>query len=259
MDKIKTIISKEWAEVFKNRLVLLTVALLPIIFTILPLVVLYSTRGASADDMSELPAQFAAICGGLTGGDCLQIYMMTQFLILFMLMPLAIPATIAAYSIVGEKTARTLEPLLATPISTVELLLAKALAAVIPAIVVTWGAFLVFAVGAWFMVSPAVFARLLGPVWLLAIFVAGPLMAVMAVNASVIVSSRVNDPRVAEQLSMVVIVPLLGLLFGQLSGLLILNQAVVLILVIALLVVDAGLTWLAVRLFEREAILTRWK
>ncbi|MBI4768883.1 MAG: ABC transporter permease subunit, partial [Chloroflexi bacterium] len=219
MDKIKTIISKEWAEVFKNRMVLFTVALLPMIFTVLPLIVLYTTRGAGAEsDIGDLPGQFTRVCGALSGGECLQMYISTQFLILFMLMPLAIPATIAAYSIVGEKTSHSLEPLLATPITTIELLTGKGLAAAIPAIAVTWLAFAVFAVGAWFMVTPGVFARLVGPVWLLAVFGVGPLLAVMAVNASVIVSSRVNDPRVAEQISMVVIVPLLGLLFGQLSG-----------------------------------------
>jgi hypothetical protein len=45
MDKIKTIIDKEWAEVFKNKLVLFSVAFLPIILTALPLITVYSMRG----------------------------------------------------------------------------------------------------------------------------------------------------------------------------------------------------------------------
>ena len=43
MDKIKTIIAKEWAEVFKNRMVLFTVAFLPLILTALPLGTLAAT------------------------------------------------------------------------------------------------------------------------------------------------------------------------------------------------------------------------
>jgi len=51
----------------------------------------------------------------------------------------------------------------------------------------------------------------------------GPLMAIAAVNLSVIVSSRVNDPRMAEQIAGVLIVPILALLFAQLAGLIILG------------------------------------
>ncbi|MCZ7673972.1 MAG: hypothetical protein M5U34_46010 [Chloroflexi bacterium] len=40
IQKIKTIISKEWAEVFKNKMVLFTVAFMPLIFTALPIITL---------------------------------------------------------------------------------------------------------------------------------------------------------------------------------------------------------------------------
>ncbi len=45
MNKIKTIIKKEWAEVFKNRMVLFTIAFLPLLMTAIPLAIIYSTRG----------------------------------------------------------------------------------------------------------------------------------------------------------------------------------------------------------------------
>jgi ABC-2 type transport system permease protein len=84
-------------------------------------------------------------------------------------------------------------------------------------------------------------------------------MAILAVLVSVMVSSRVNDPRVAEQLSMVVILPVLAMFFGQVSGLFLINRQMILILAVVLLLVDVGLVFLAVRLFQRETILTRWK
>ncbi|MCK4900099.1 MAG: ABC transporter permease subunit, partial [Anaerolineales bacterium] len=130
MQKIKTIIRKEWAEVFKNRLVLSTVLFLPLLFTAIPLIMLFMTRDAGMEDLtSDMPAQFAQLCPeDLTGGECFQVYMVNQFMILFMMIPLIIPINIAAYSIVGEKTTRSLEPLLATPITTTELLSGKNLA-----------------------------------------------------------------------------------------------------------------------------------
>jgi ABC-2 type transport system permease protein len=96
-------------------------------------------------------------------------------------------------------------------------------------------------------------------VWLVAVFVAGPLMAIMAVNFAVIVSSRVNDPRVAEQMAAVIIVPLLGMLFGQLAGVIVLNVQFMLVAVSIILIVDVGLIYLGARLFQRETILTKWK
>jgi ABC-2 type transport system permease protein len=262
MNKVKIIIQKEWAEVFKNRFVLFTVAFLPLILTALPIGILYATRSSGMDNFAaDLPTQFAEVCPeGLSGGECFQVYLVSQFMILFMMMPLAIPVTIAAYSIVGEKTTRSLEPLLATPVTTGELLLGKSLAAALPAILATWAGFFIFAVGALILVpNEEAIAAILDPMWLLAVLLVGPLMATLAVLVSVMVSSRVNDPRVAEQLSMVVIVPVLALFFGQVSGLFLINRQIILILAVILLVVDIGMVFLAVRLFQRETILTRWK
>jgi ABC-2 type transport system permease protein len=94
---------------------------------------------------------------------------------------------------------------------------------------------------------------------LIAVFLAGPLLAVLSVNFSIMVSSRVNDPRVAEQLSAVVILPILAIFFGQIAGLFILNSTLILIMCLVLFLVDLLMIFLSVRLFQRETILTRWK
>jgi len=266
MDKITTIIKKEWAEVFKNRMVIFTVAFLPVIMTVLPLVILYTTRdtgsmGDLGNVTNEMPAQFSAFCSSnLNSGECFQVYMLSIFMLMFMIIPVAIPATISAYSIVGEKATHSLEPLLATPITTLELLIGKSLASTIPAVLATYLAFGVYALGAWIIIpNKFLLASLLDLRWLIAIFIVGPLIAVMAINFSIIVSSRVTDPRVAEQLSMVVIVPILAGFFGQMTGFFLINRRIISIIALVMIVLDAGLFYLAERLFQRETILTRWK
>src|SRR6185503_7609261 len=207
----------------KNRLVLFTIGFLPLIFTLLPLGVLYSTRGTLADtgaSAADLPPQFAQLCASLPEAECMQVFVLNQFLILFMVMPLIIPVSIAAYSIVGEKTTRSLEPLLATPISTGELLLGKCLAAVIPAVLATWAGFLIFAFGAPLAgAGPSAARQLFSPIWLLAVFI---------------------------------IVPLLAVLFGQIAGLVVINLTFMLAAIVILVLIDAGVTILGVRLFQRE-------
>ena len=96
-------------------------------------------------------------------------------------------------------------------------------------------------------------------VWVLAILVAGPLMAALAVNFAIIVSSRVSDPRVAEQISAVIVVPLLALVFGQIAGIIVLNVWFMLYSIGVLALIDVGLIYLGARLFQRETILTKWK
>jgi len=199
-------------------------------------------------------------CLGMPAQDCLSIYLINEFMILYMIMPVMIPITIAAYSIVGEKNTRSLEPLLATPITTAELLIGKGLASVIPAIIATFGGFLLFAICLPLVgVSPQVQGYVFGPIWLIAIFVIGPLMAVLAVNFAIFISSRVNDPRVAEQASALLLLPILVLLFGQIGGFIILNPSLMLIAAGVLVLLDIGAVYFGVLLFQRETILTRWK
>jgi ABC-2 type transport system permease protein len=263
MQKTWVIVRKEWAEVFKNRFVLFTVAFLPLTLTALPLVILYFTR--SSGDLggitsADMPSSFVALCGEMSANACGQYFFVSQFMLLFMILPLAIPVTFASYSIVGEKITRTLEPVLATPVTTFELLAGKALAAIIPAVAATWSGFGIFVLGARLLAeSPEVVARLIDPLWLMAVFIVGPLLAIAAVSVTVMVSSRVNEPRVAEQLSMLVILPLLGMFFGQVTGLFFINETLIVWMAVGLTVVDIGLLAFATQIFQRENILTRWK
>jgi ABC-2 type transport system permease protein len=268
-NRVRVIIDKEWAEVFKHRMVLVTISIMPIIFTIMPLVIIYAltNTGTPLPDgtmpemgSADVPPQFLEACGDVTATECMQIFMTNQFMLMFMMMPLMIPTAIAAYSIVGEKTTRSLEPLLATPITTFELLAGKALAAVIPATIITWVCFSIYllllpAAGG----TPGLLRYVTGPIWLVAVLVLGPLMSIAAVNLAVIVSSRVNDPRVAEQMAAVLVVPLVMLLFAQLAGLVILNISLMLAAVLFVIFLDFGLVYAGARLFQRETILTRWK
>lgn len=262
MNKIKTIISKEWAEVFQNRMVMFSVIFMPLMFAGIPLLMLYTMRGSGGIvDSAGVPSTLLQNCAaGLTAAECMQVYFVTQFMMLFMLTPLIVPVNIAAYSIAGEKTTRSLEPLLATPITTAELLAGKNLAAVIPAVLATWLSYLVFGVGARILVhNPKVLTALFDPMWWVAILVVGPLLSVLSTNFSLMVSSRVNDPRVAEQLSAVIMLPLLVLFFGQIAGFLFINTKLMLLLAAAMVLVDALMVFLATQVFQREAILTRWK
>jgi len=189
----------------------------------------------------------------------IQAYLFQFFAVMLVLIPVTSSMSLAAYSVVGEKQARTLEPLLVTPITTFELLGAKVLGAFLPSIALTAVSYIVYVLITVIFARPGVAGILLGARSIATVFVLGPLAALAALQMAVCVSSRVNDARTAQQIGVLVILPIPGLLVGQLLGALTLSVPVIASIALGLLAINAGLIWLAITLFDRETILTRWK
>ncbi len=263
MRAVRTIILKEWADVRRNKLVFSVIIGVPLLMVLIPVVMLFIMSRAPVDphDLEGMGRMLQnTLFAGMEGREALQAVMSSNFMILFLMMPLMAPVTIAAYSIVGEKVTRSLEPLLATPVSTAQLLLGKGLAAALPGIGMTWFSYLLFLIFArLFAVSDRVFSVFVNPMWLIALLVLSPLLTVMAVNVGIIVSSRTSDPRAAEQLGSLIILPLMVLFIGVMAGFIMLSATTFWLSSLIVLVLDAGLLYLGVTLFQRETILTRWK
>lgn len=263
MSPISTILRKEWAEVRSNKLVLSVVLVMPLVITAIPVVMLAVTSrvGINESDYAELgPLLRDPRFAGLDPTEAMQSILASNMLVLFLLMPVMVPLTIATYSIVGEKITRSLEPLLATPISTPALLAGKALAAAVPGVLTAWASYVLFLIGARiFSVSDRVFAIFVDPMWLVALLLLAPLLTVMAVGVGIIVSSRTTDPRAAEQLGSFVVLPLILLVIGVMTGFLQLSAGLFWVAALVVALIDAALVPLGARLFRRETILTLWK
>ncbi len=254
------VLAKEWLELRGQRRLLIGIFLLPVVFTVLPLIGAF-VAGQAPPGMrgTPPPAALSPAFAGLSARELAQALLAQQYALLILLMPMAIPSVIAAYSIVGEKTNRTLEPLLATPVETWQLLLGKCLGALLPALGVTWACGAVFVGGlALIAAGPRVVPAVVTPGWLIVFALCTPLLALIAIALTVAISSRVDDPRTAQQFASMLALPLMGVLIAQLTGLLVLSPAVALAAAAGLAVVAALAIWVAARLFQREVILTRW-
>jgi ABC-2 type transport system permease protein len=263
--RIRIMIIKEWLDAFKNRYILLIGILLPLLLTALPLILLGVARTVSAQQLgvgNSLPAFLRQnpVLHDLTPNEVFQAALANQFMLLFLILALPLPVAMAAYSVVGEKRDRSLEPLLATPISIPELLVAKGLAALIPGVLSTWLCFFLYLIVARLLVlSDAVYTAIFNTTWILAMVIVVPLLTLLSVSVGLMVSSRSNDPRAAEQLNTLVILPILVLFFSQLLGISVVNTFTVVLLAALIAIADLILLRLAVRLFRRETILTRWR
>jgi ABC-2 type transport system permease protein len=255
-----TILRREWIEMVRNRLLVMTIVVPPVILTVVP-IALGGVVGKRA-----LPPELAAAVvlqrpewAAFTAGELAGAFAVQQFLVFFLLMPAYIPLSIATFSIIGEKQARSLEPVLAAPIRTVELLAGKAVAALVPGVLAGWATYVVFVLLASLVYGPALFGVVTDPSWLAGVFLLGPAVGLASVVAGVIVSARVNDPRVAQQIGGVIIIPIVGVVLIQATGTVIVGAAGYALLALVVLIVSLIGLRIGVRLFDREAILTRWR
>ncbi len=264
MNKIVVLLHKEWLELKQQRGLLISTLMLPLFFTFMPLVVIYGIGQFPADttNMEDLTAliQSNPALAGLTPTEAGQAAIGLQMSLLFILLPLILPSVLAAYSIVGEKNNRTLEPLLATPIKTWQLLAGKGLMPLSLSVGLTWLGAVIFSVGiSLIAVSTRVTTAIISPGWLAVILLCTPLITAIAIAGMILISSRVNDPRTAQQYSAIGILPFMMLFFGQLAGLLVINPLFAIAAAVVLLVLTVLAVWGISRLFQREVILTRWK
>ena len=186
--------------------------------------------------------------------------LLTSFSFFLVIGAAYVPLGIASYSIVGEKVEKSLEPLLATPLTDAEILLGKAISAVIPTLIAMYAAAAVFMVG----IDEVTFGTLgyyYFPNWNIAtlLLVLMPVAIVMSVLFSVIVSSRVNDVRSANSFGVFILFPLLGIYLLSETSVITLDVNSLLIISGVLLAIDVALFIVSTKTFRREEILTKWK
>jgi ABC-2 type transport system permease protein len=180
---------------------------------------------------------------------------------LFVILVTVLPSTIAAYSIVGEKVEKTLEPLLATPTTDGEILLGKSIAAFLPPVLSTWmGASIFMALTDYFLVNAGL-GYYYFPNWNAAVMLLllAPLAAVLSIEVAVIASSRVNDVRGANQIAGLMFIPFVAVFFAGAEGIFTFSIENLLVFAGIVLIADGILFFVSEATFKREEILTKWK
>ncbi|HZT05644.1 MAG TPA: ABC transporter permease [Chloroflexota bacterium] len=175
---------------------------------------------------------------------------------LFWIVTVALTATVAADSFVGEKERDTLEPLLATPIGNGALFFGKLMTAVVPAVLGTWWGTAILAVGIWFS-GNQYFPHLLlaDPEWTASTFIIVPLMALMSASVAALISTRVATYRAAYQLNGLIVLPIVAFMIPQTVVLFFLTRHALWVLGTAFVALDVFLIATAIRFFDRERLL----
>jgi ABC-type Na+ efflux pump permease subunit len=231
--RVRAIVRKELREYRRNKSIVTGMAIFPLIFLIQPLVVVFVLPTSAAGQLAH------------------------EHVLLYMLgIPALVPAMLAAYAVVGERQQGTLEPVLGTPIRREEFLLAKALAAVVPSVVVAYAVYAFFLAFVELFAHPGVAPALLRGPDIAAQLVFTPLLAAWSAWLGIAISARCSDVRVAQQLGMLACLP--SVVVTSLTAFNVIHPTPGLAvgLTAALLVLD-GLGWrLTSAAFDRERLIT---
>ncbi len=253
--RIRNVLRKEWLLMARSPSSLLFVAGIPLLLigqALLLSWILPRFLGVDVPIASGMAEDLGSI-------ERFRILLLDQFRFFVLLIPAMVANVFATLSIVEEKLTRTLEPLLATPVRTWELLLGKVLSGAIPAVAVAWastGLFVLLAIGlGWGPLLRSV----IDPSWHLSVFLLTPAISILSFVLGVIGSSRASDAKGAQNLAVVVVLPLFALIAVQVVGWVRFTPPLTLALSLGIAALDVLMLRLAVRLFARESILIRWR
>ncbi|OEC88119.1 MULTISPECIES: ABC transporter permease subunit [Methanobacterium] len=188
------------------------------------------------------------------------IILMNAFSYFYVILAYIIPSTLASYSILGEKIEKSLEPLLATPTTDAELLFGKTIASFLPCICVIYVSSIIFMVLIDAFTYNAI-GYLFFPNWSMVfiLLLAVPLSSILSIQLNVIISSRVNDVRTANQLAFLLFIPFMGVYFLIVANTISLSITTLFLISATLFIIDAALFYISKATFSRDEILTKWK
>lgn len=268
---VRAIAVKDLKEVRQIRAAWLPAIIIPVIFAlVMPLAFIIVPRFIAVEDAAKelgdiqdlvqrLPPSAAAIFAGTSLEQGFVIYM-TGFLLapLFLVMPLMFSAIIGSDSFVGERERKTMEALLYTPASDGTLFMGKIIASVLPAILISWLAYAVY-IAVVNIASWPLFGRIWFPLaawWPLMLWLT-PAISLLGMSATVLISSRTKTFMEAYQLSGSLVILVLLLLVGQMSGALILGSLTVVGIGTLVWLADAALIYVGVGTFKRSNLVAR--
>jgi ABC-2 type transport system permease protein len=267
---ILAIIRKDLKVVSQNKGVMLPIIILPLIlFVVLPWLLtlipsMVNIAGVSANDIEEIqglihqmPAGFQQEMAAYEDNQkvvvFLLVYMLAPF---FLVVPLMVSSVIAADSFAGEKERKTMEALLYSPTTDQELFIAKLLSSWLVAIAVALVGFALYVVmvnaSAWSQIHRIFFPNMM---WLVMILWVTPASAGLGLGVMVLVSARAQGFQDANQTGGLVVLPVILLVFGQVSGVMYFSVRLVFVLGLVIWLLDGLLIWLGSRSFRRGRLL----
>jgi ABC-2 type transport system permease protein len=264
---ISAVIRKDLKVVSRNKGVMLPIIIAPLImFVILPGIVLLipflgEVFGFMPNDAQALIDKIPAGIQQEFAGDDPYQELVKYFLLnimapFFLIIPLMVSSVIAADSFAGEKERKTMEALLYTPTTDQELFVAKLLSGWLAALAVALVGFVLYAImanaAAWSFIHHLFFPN---TIWLVMIAWVVPAIPGLGLGVMVLVSARAQGFQDAYQMGSIVVLPVVFLIVGQVSGAMSFSVTMTFLIGSVVWLVDGLLIWVGSRSFRRGRML----
>ena len=222
------IINKDLRQIATNKRMFLPLLLVPIVLTVLVPSIFVFTIHFIPDETSEferlielLPTVEQSENLEQTVVKLLLNYLLPVF---FLIIPIMAASIMAASSFVGEKEKRTLETLLYCPLSLKQIFRAKVLASFLLSMLVSllsFGIMLLVLESEIFALSGGLVVPSLN--WLLVLLLVSPAISMIAITLIVRLSAKAQSMEDAQQGAVFLILPILLLIVGQFTGILLIS------------------------------------
>lgn len=254
------IIKKDIRGVTSNRRLFVPLLVVPLVLTIIvPSIFILVTHYVpeETEDFQKLLDQMQI--GQLNGSlEMAVIHLVLNYIlpIFFLLIPIMSASIMSASAFVGEKEKRTLETLLYCPLSLKQIFQAKVLASFLLSMFVSITSFIVMFIvletEIFFVMNSVI---LPGVKWLLILALVSPAISLIAITLMVRVSAKAQSVEDAQQSAVFLILPILFLIIGQFTGILLINAWILLGIGILCLGIACALFRQSLRNFKYEMIL----
>ena len=233
------LIKKDIRGITSNKQVLMVMLMVPLALTIiLPSIIVFVTAlvPEAASDYEKLLSMLP-----VTGREYSQEQMILGLIFnkimpaFFMMIPMMASSVMAASSFVGEKEKHTLETLLYSPLSLKQLFQSKILAGFSVGMMVSFISF-----AAMMLVLETEIFLFTGSVimpdisWLIVMLLIAPAISLVAIALTVRGSAKAQTIEEAQQRAVFLIFPILALIIGQFTGVILVNSWLLLVVGIVL-------------------------
>ncbi len=257
----QAIIRKDLRETLGSRQILLPLIIVPLLFmVVIPVGVHIAAAYVNSVDTKEIMemAEQMKLTLPYDSNAKNLIILFSEYYLppIFLLIPIMMSSLIGAGCFVMEKEKSTLESLFYCPLSIEQLFRAKVAGTFIPAYALTIIGFLV--VGVILNVGGIIFfGHLIFPSlkWLLIIFLLSPSVLLLGLTLTVHISARAKSFQESQQVVAFVVVPVILLVVGQSSGVILLNELLIIAISTVIFVLDYFLLRIARKKYTYERLL----
>ena len=228
------LIKKDFRSVTASRRMTANLFLVPLILTVvLPSIFLLALLIAP-EELSEMEKLLSLLPAARQSQDIRKTFLrlLLDYLlpVFFLIIPIMTSTIMAASSFVGEKEKHTLETLLYCPLSLKQIFRSKVAASFLLSMIVSFLSFALMVLVLETEIFLALGFVLPSASWLLILFLVAPAISLIAITLIVRVSAKAESSEEAQQRAVFLLLPILLLLAGQFTGLLLLNGWLLLLL-----------------------------